>query len=305
MSAKIVAFLNFKGGVGKTANVVNLGASLSYIRKKRVLVVDLDPQCNATYWLLRRPEFERLTDSAREESGVQHTTYQIFQDAIQGISRFKPKNAIIQGVPRSESGTELIPLLHLLPGAVDLLDIEFAVTHKIAERFRPSLRQALAPFAENYDYILLDCPPNLYHVAQTAILAAQHIVVPYNPDYLSLSGFRILCCHLKKLEDAFQSIRPKFKRNQVCALIVNRYQKVGVPYTAAISELKSQIDVLKQNGLVHPKCEMLEPPIRQDVRIAESTSEHKPIIIHDADCNGSKDYCELADAFTRHFEENL
>jgi len=305
MSAKIIAFLNFKGGVGKTANVVNLGACLSHLRKKRVLVVDLDPQCNATFWLLRRSEFDQFTDGSRQAARVQQTTYQIFQDALQGTSLFKIKEAIMPGVPRTEEGTEIIPLLHLLPGAVDLLDIEFAVGHNAVERFRPVLRAALAPLARHYDYILLDCPPNLYHVAQTAVLAAHHIVVPYNPDYLSLSGFRIMCRHLKKLDDTFQALRPRLARNQVCAITVNRYQKVGIAYSTAIAELKSQVDVLKAAGLVHESCKVLEPPVRQDVHIAESTNWHRPVIIHSPDCNGSEDYTALTDAFINHFENTL
>lgn len=137
MSAKIAAFLNFKGGVGKTANVVNLGACLSHLRKKRVLVVDLDLQCNSTFWLLRRAEFDQFTDGSRQAARVQQTNNQIFQDAIQDTSLFKIKEAIMPGVPRTEEATEIIPLLHLLPGAVDLLAIEFAVRHNAVERFRP------------------------------------------------------------------------------------------------------------------------------------------------------------------------
>lgn len=305
MSAKVIAFLNFKGGVGKTANVVNLGACLSHARKRRVLVVDLDPQCNTTFWLMRRSEFQQVTDGGRRASRVQQTTFQLFKDILCGTTLFNPNEAIVRGVPRSDAGMEIIPLLHLLPGAIDLLDIEFAVTQHTIDRFRSSLRCALAKFETEYDYILLDCPPNLYYVAQTAVLAAHHIVVPYNPDYLSLSGLRILCRHLKKLDDAFQCRRPQLARNQVCAVTVNRYDKRGNVFGTAIAELKSQIDVLKEQELVHPQCAMLEPPIRQDVRIAESTSEHKPAIIYDPDSIGSCDYLDLADAFIQHFEQNL
>ena len=305
MSAKVIAFLNFKGGVGKTANVVNLGACLAHVHRRRVLVVDLDPQCNSTFWLMRRTEFLQVTDSARRAAKIQQTTFQIFKDALCGTSLFNLKEAVVRGVPRNEVGTEIIPLLHLLQGAIDLLDIEFDVMPNTVHRFRPSLRKALTLLQEDYDYILLDCPPNLYHVARAAVFAAHNIVVPYNPDYLSLSGFQMLCRQLRKLDDAFQGSRPQLARNQVCAVTVNRYDKRGNVFGTAIAELKSQIDVLKKEELVHPNCIVLEPSIRQDVRISESTSEHKPVILHSPHSIGSSDYLLLAEAFIQHFEHNL
>ena len=130
-------------------------------------------------------------------------------------------------------------------------------------------------------------------------------MVPYNPDYLSLSGLRILCRQLKKLDDAFQARRPRLARNQVCAVTVNRYDKRGNVFGTAIAELKSQIDVLKEQELVHPDCTVLEPPIRQDVCVSESTSEHKPVIIHRPASIGSSDYFQLTEAFLQHFEQTL
>ncbi len=302
MSAKVIAFLNFKGGVGKTANVVNLGACLAYQKHKRVLVVDLDPQCNSTFWLLSPQRFTELTAVARQASAIQRTTFQIFQDAITGTSLFNAHDAIVQGVPRTQNGLELIPNLHLLPSAIDLFDIEFGINPKIVGRVRPSLRNALLPVMEEYDYILLDCPPNIYHVAQTAVVAADHIVVPYNPDYLSLSGLQILCRQLHKMNESFQASRAHLSQNQVCAITVNRYQIVGEIYSTAIAELKAQLLLLKEKGWVHPQCAVLAPPVRLDVRVAESTSEHLPVILHAAGSIGSQDYSLLADSFIAHLQ---
>ena len=305
MSVKIIAFLNFKGGVGKTANVVNLGACLAHFQRHRVLVVDLDPQCNTTFWLMRRNEFQQVTDSGRRLAAVSQTTFQIFDDALRGTNLFDIEKAVLRGVPRNGAGTEIIPLLDLLPGAIDLMEIEFDVTPNAMDRFRPSLRDALSLVEDDYDYIFLDCPPNLYHVTQTAVLAAHHVVVPYYPDYLSLSGLRILCRQLKKMDDVFQARRPTRARNQVCAVTVNRFDTRGNVFGVASAELQSQIDLLKDEELVHSDCKVLGPPIRQDVRVAESTSEHKPVIVYSPDSIASCDYLRLAEAFIQHFENIL
>lgn len=305
MSAKVIAFLNFKGGVGKTANVVNLGASLALKHDRRVLVVDLDPQCNSTFWLLHNDEFDRYTDTNRLNEDVGRTTYQLYRDALNGSAAFKIKDAILRGVPHTKFGTELIPNLHLLPAAIDLLDIEFSVGSSAVKRFRTSLRDALLLVKDDYDYIFLDCPPNTYHVAQTALVAAQHIVVPYNPDYLSLSGLRILCQHLERLDAEMRVQRQRLQRNQVCAITINRYQKARGTFDQTIAELRGQVDLLKQRGLVHPDCVILEPFVRLDIKVAESTSEHIPVLLHAEESIGSQDYIELASSFVNHFETTL
>lgn len=305
MSARIVAFLNFKGGVGKTSNVVNLGAALAIEGRGRVLVVDIDPQCNATYWLLRPRDFGGFTNTGRLLSDVQRTTYQIYQDAIDRTDHFPGERAIFKSVPRTDTGIELIPRLDLLPASMDLLETEFGVNEDNVARVRTSLRDALRPLESSYDYILIDCPPNIYHVTQTAVVAAHHILIPYNPDFLSLSGARILCRQLNKMEDAFAPLRPERTGRQVCGFVINRYMMVGNAYSTAIAELSSQIDVLKQHGYVHPECRVLEPAIRQDIKVAESTSEHCPVLVHAPDSIGSEDYRQLASSFVVHLDSLL
>jgi chromosome partitioning protein len=82
MSSKVLAFINFKGGVGKTATVVNIGATLAKLHEKKVLLVDLDPQCNSSLWLMRPDRWREHVARGR------HSTFQIFDDALQGKSRF-------------------------------------------------------------------------------------------------------------------------------------------------------------------------------------------------------------------------
>jgi chromosome partitioning protein len=100
--SQVIAFINFKGGVGKTANAVHVGTCLAADHNKRVLIVDLDPQCNATFWLLPPKEWRsRIDDMTR-------TVYQVFHDQINGTKKFSPGSSIIRGVPISETGVRKI-----------------------------------------------------------------------------------------------------------------------------------------------------------------------------------------------------
>ncbi len=294
MPARIFAFLNFKGGVGKTTNVVNLAAGLAYLRGKRVLVVDLDAQCNATYWLLRPSEFKPMHE-LRVDGRRKQTTWQIYRDALDQTHSFDARVSILRGVPRNENGTELVPLLHLLPASVDLLDIEFDVDSGVAaHRLRVALRQALEPLREDYDFIFLDCPPHLHFITQSAVVAADHLIVPFMPDYLSLSGFRVLARLLKTLRGG----EPQAK---IDAVIVTRFKKIGNAYGAAVAELKSLVEELQAVQMLPARCAVLEPSIRDDIRIGESASEHQPVFMHAPLCNAATDYFALIGAFLRHF----
>jgi chromosome partitioning protein len=116
--SQVIALINFKGGVGKTANTVNLGACLAEDHNKRVLIVDLDPQCNATFWLLPPKNWRaRIEDTTR-------TVAQIFYDRMHGTKKFSFSKAVIKGVPMSESDIGLNAKLDLLPASLDLIEIE-------------------------------------------------------------------------------------------------------------------------------------------------------------------------------------
>src|SRR5499427_4192835 len=117
MSSRVLAFINFKGGVGKTATVVNIGATLAKLHEKKVLIVDLDPQSNASLWLMRPDRWQEHVAKGRRSS------FQIFDDALQGKARFVFEEALVKGVVTWTGFTDLTRL-HLLPAAVELLRIE-------------------------------------------------------------------------------------------------------------------------------------------------------------------------------------
>ncbi|MBR1380356.1 MAG: ParA family protein [Alphaproteobacteria bacterium] len=160
--AKVIAFSNQKGGVGKTTTAINIGCSLAAI-KKRVLLIDLDPQGNAGTGL-------GFLRSAHQQS---------IYGVIMGTATVTD-NILSTAVPNMH----IIPSSAALAGAeVDLLDVE-------NREFR--LRDALKPVMEYYDYILLDCPPALGYLTVNALTASNGVIIPMQCEFFSLEGIQQL-----------------------------------------------------------------------------------------------------------------
>jgi len=154
----VIALANQKGGVGKTTTAVNLAGELAR-RKQRVLIIDCDPQGNAT------------TSLGIAKRDLKATTY----DVLMGLS-----HAEEVVLPTGRSGYDIIPASEHLAGAmVELTAVE--------ER-EWQLAQALRPLEEMYDWILLDCPPSLGLLTLNALCAASHVLIPLQCEYLALEG---------------------------------------------------------------------------------------------------------------------
>jgi len=291
-----IAFLNFKGGVGKTAAAVNLAAILAKYHQKRVLLVDLDAQANSSLWLLR-PDFwaDHTTNGIR-------STYQIFQDHIAGTKFFDFDDAVIKGVPRANF--PLIASLDLLPAVTELIDVEDRIYENKYVPFFRSVYSSLKPYFRNYDYIFFDCPPNIYAVTKSALFASQYCVVPYLPDYLSLSGLRTMSKLVRRFFEQVRGELPEKHIPSIAALIMS-HMRQGNAFAQAVNELKFQVSKLKQDGLVHPAIELLSPEIRHSVDVADSTNYHLPVILHRPNSIGAIDYANLGENFVVHFERNL
>jgi chromosome partitioning protein len=289
LAGRVIAFVNFKGGVGKTANVVNIGACLAKYHGKKVLIVDLDAQCNSSLWLMKPEELEK------HNKDLNRCVYQIFRDKIVGSSVFDFARAVVRGVPRREY--TLIANLDLLPSAVEMAKIEDQIHQIKSVSAFTVFYQALKPYFDGYDYVFLDCPPNLYTVSKNALFAAEYCVVPYIPDYLSLSGFGILA---DMIEDFYTRRRP-----QISAFIINHFARQRNVFETGVNEFEIMVNRLKANGKIHPKAQCLHPYIRFNVHVAESTNEHLPVILHKEDSIGAMDYADLTQNFIHHFEDTL
>lgn len=296
MSAKVVAFINFKGGVGKTANAVNIGAALAQFHNKRVLIVDLDAQCNASLWLLDKPDWRAHTEDLRK------TVYQLFRDHISKTEKFDFDKAVLRGVPRSEEGFCHLATLDLLPAAVELIEIEDRISHRNTDDNFKYLAESLKPILRQYDYVFLDCPPNIYSVSRNALFLADDLVIPYIPDFLSLSGFQIFAGLVEQFQESTASHKGGRKRARISAVIVNRYQRGNV-YDEGIAELNMLVGQLKREKLIDERATVIEPPIRSCVKVAASPDYHLPVTIYAPGSIGAQDYFDVTQNLLAHFEE--
>jgi chromosome partitioning protein len=236
---------------------------------------------------------------------MEKTVYQLFNDEILGTRLFNLKTALIPGVPRNREGFPLIGTLHLLPSVVQMIDIEIRLRQIQGSKALSVLYRKLMPILNDYDYILLDCPPNLHAVTQNALIAAQYCVVPFIPDSLSLSGFEFLVDRVNDLWDqqsAQFTVRPK---PQFAAFIINHYEHRKNVFAAGVNEFEIALNQIRPGGKIHSKAACLKPFVRFNVHVAESTSEHLPVVLHKEDSIGAEDYISLTTNFVHHFETVL
>ena len=156
--ARIVAVVNQKGGVGKTTTAVNLASGLA-LAERQTLLVDLDPQGNAT------------TGLGIDKGDLQKTVYHVM---LEGVS--------ILEVVR----TAILPCLHLVPSDIDLVGAEIELVSQDQRETR--LKQALTVVRERYDYIIIDCPPSLGLLTLNALAAADSALVPLQCEYYAMEG---------------------------------------------------------------------------------------------------------------------
>lgn len=179
-AAKIVSLINMKGGVGKTTLAVGLAWELA--KKHRVLLVDIDPQFNATQWIV-------AADTYLDWLRSKHTVLNVFMPQAQTITAAASPSTVSKPTER----TTLIPVrqsgktLHVLPSALDLMKLDAA-----PRGTENRLRVFLDKVRTSFDYILIDCPPTASLFSYSAFLASDAYLVPVKPDPLSVLGLPLL-----------------------------------------------------------------------------------------------------------------
>ncbi|SAK46712.1 chromosome partitioning protein ParA [Caballeronia catudaia] len=205
-SPHVLSFINLKGGVGKTTTAVAVAEILALEARKRVLLIDLDPQTNATVNLISEATWDALDRDGR-------TIAQLFDDRINPHlpPKFDIERAIVRGVSKVDGGIER---LDLLPSSIRLIELQdhipgIAMKGNFTHNPLDILKNALQPVIGQYDYVIIDCPPSLGTVTRNGLRISTGYVIPTIPDIVSTWGIYQIVDNVRRFAaDIGQTIEP-------------------------------------------------------------------------------------------------
>ncbi|WP_458411508.1 ParA family protein [Schinkia sp. CFF1] len=244
---KIIAIANQKGGVGKTTTSVNLSACLAYLGK-RVLLVDIDPQGNAT------------SGVGVEKADVEQCIYNVLVDDEEAKSVVLPTD---------------VENLFVLPSTIQLAGAEIELVPTISREVR--LKRALESLQDEYEYIIIDCPPSLGLLTLNALTAADSVIIPVQCEYYALEGLSQLLNTVRLVQ---KHLNQSLKIDGVLLTMLDARTNLGLQ---VIDEVKKYF-----------QDRVYQAIIPRNIRLSEAPSHGKPIIIYDPKSRGAEVYLDFA-----------
>ena len=244
---KIISFSNQKGGVGKTTSAVNVAASLGVLGHK-VLLIDLDPQGNAT-------------------SGV-------------GIAKKSLKYSIHDVLVGAISATEAIlhtefENLDLIPANIALAGAEYNLYQEGGSEC--AMKNALEPIKDNYDYIIIDCPPSLSMLTVNSMVASDGVIIPMQCEFYALEGLSQLTVTINRIKANYNS------KLNITGILITMYNSRLLLSLQVINELNK-----------HYSDKLFGTQISRGVRVSEAPGFGMPVYYHDKRSKGAKEYLAVA-----------
>lgn len=253
MAPRILTLANQKGGVGKTTTAINLATALAAIGE-RVLIVDLDPQGNASTGL-----------------GISRTDRDVSSyDLLMGDAKVASA-AVMTSVPN----------VAIVPSTLDLLGVELTIAQQADRAFR--LRDAFRAMSDltingqAVSYVLIDCPPSLNLLTINALVAADAVLVPLQCEFFALEGLSQL---LQTIEQIRSTLNPRLSIQGVVMTMFDRRNNLS---EQVLTDVRSEMGSL-----------VYDTVIPRNVRLSEAPSYGKPALLYDLKCAGSQAYLRLA-----------
>ncbi|MBP5154948.1 MAG: ParA family protein [Lachnospiraceae bacterium] len=253
-SAKVIAVINQKGGVGKTTTVINLGVALSREGKK-VLLIDGDPQGSLSVGL-----------GKQDPDGLDVTIASLLKEIIEE-GTVSPD----AGILHNEEGIDL------LPANIELSGLETGLVNVMSREF--VLREYLSQIKDRYDYVLIDCMPSLGMLTINALVAADSVIIPCQPNFLSTKGINLLLRSIMKVR---RTINPSLKIDGILMTMVD----------GRTNNAKEIISTLRQT--VGQNIRVFETEIPRSVRVAESSMQGQSVLAYDKNGKAATAYEALA-----------
>lgn len=261
---RVIVLANQKGGVGKTTTTINLGTALAAIGE-RVLIIDLDPQGNAS------------TGLGIDKRDRDASTYDVLMGEKQ-LSEVAKHTAV--------------PQLDIAPSTPDLLGVELEIAPHEDRAFR--LKKAIGKLAEQqasedepYTYVLLDCPPSLNLLTVNALAAADSVLVPLQCEFFALEGLSQL---LSTVNQVKRSLNPGLTIHGVVLTMYDPRNNLAAQVVSDVREFMGD--------------KVYDTIIPRNVRVSEAPSHGKPVLLYDLKCTGSQAYLRLASEIIQR-ERNL